>query len=186
MPSGSPAVLLNPDTCSRILEYVYAALQLNAFTVRTMGERRTVSCAVFECRSDRSSDTRVNDCDFRPPLAAMKPVVGTMLAVSTNTGRPSSARLNCVAGLKLMSTVRCWLRLTEYVPSILVEKRASRMLPFHDRLERTVRCGRNALDTRYTFGAVVAKTLPVVPSVHWSGIGAVFDAYSPHSGVGAA
>src|SRR5262245_24878075 len=85
-----------------------------------------------------------------------------------------------------MSTVLCWLRLTEYVPSILVEKRASRMLPLHDRLERTVRCGRNAGETRYTFGAVVEKTVPVVPSVHVLGIDDEFDAYAAHCGTGAA
>ena len=35
----------------------------------------------------------------------------TMLDGSTNTGRPSSARVNRTVGRKLRSTVRCWLSL---------------------------------------------------------------------------
>src|SRR4051794_40656426 len=102
-------------------EYVYAALHENALIVRVMGERRNISCAVCDLRSDRSSDTRANDCVRRASFAAIAPVVATMLVGCTNTGRLSSANAKRVFGWKLMSTVRCWFRLYEYVPSTYAE-----------------------------------------------------------------
>jgi hypothetical protein len=74
---------------------------------RGMGERRTLICDVRDWRSDRISVTRAKSCDTRASRDAMLPVVGTMLDVSTYTGRLSSGIVNRVDGLKLRSTDRC-------------------------------------------------------------------------------
>ncbi len=54
-------------------------------------------------------------------------------------------------------------------------KRASSTLPFHDRLPRTVRCGRKPDEKSVTFGAVFEKT-PVPPSAQRSGMALGFAA----------
>ena len=80
--------------------------------------------------------------------------------------------LSAVAGprIKLQTTlVAPHSRTNEYVASTLVMKRASRMLPFHDVFARTERCGRQFLAKRVTFGAVLEKSVPPVPSAHWVG-----------------
>ena len=115
---------------------------------RAARDRRQAKAELRRARlAGRSAprDTRANDCDTRASRDAMLPVVGTMLVGSTNTGRPpSSASENAAIGAKFRSTDRCWFRLSEYVPSTLVVKRPSSTLPFHDRFERTVRCGRKS------------------------------------------
>ena len=65
---------------------MYAALQPNFVGPRVIGDRRRLSCAVRDCRSERISVTRENDCDTRASRDAMLPVVGTMLSSRTNTG----------------------------------------------------------------------------------------------------
>ena len=46
MRNGLPAVLWKPETCSRMYEYVYAALHENFTGPREIGDRRRLSCAV--------------------------------------------------------------------------------------------------------------------------------------------
>jgi hypothetical protein len=88
------AVLLKPDTCSRVYVYVYDALQVNRTGPRGIGDRPTMSCAVRDWRSERISETREKSCDTRASRDAMLPVIGSMLLCCTYIGRPSSARVN--------------------------------------------------------------------------------------------
>src|SRR5688572_6557423 len=69
---------------------------------------------------------------------------------------------------------------------MLAENRASRMLPFHDRFERTVRCGRKFEANSVTFGAEFENTVPAVLSAQRSGMAAGLFAKSVQSGTGAA
>src|SRR6185503_1043750 len=139
--NGLPAVLLNPDTFSRTAVYVYEPLHRNGDGVRLIGESLSVTWAVCDNMSERTSFTRANDWLKRASRAAMLPVPGTMLPGATNTGRLSSGSVKRVTPSKLRSTWRCCRMFTEYDPSMFVVKRASRMLPFQDRFERTVRGG---------------------------------------------
>ena len=90
----------------------------------------------------------------------MLPVAGTMLVGATNTGRPSSASAKRATGAKFRSTDRCCRWLTAYVASTLAFSRASRTLPFHERLARTERGGRNAGATSVTLGRASENTEP--------------------------
>src|SRR5688572_10215310 len=129
MSSGLPEVLLKPETCSRTCVNVYEPLHEKATGPRLIGESRTLTCPVCDLRSDRTSETRANDCEMRASRAAMAPVAGTMLVVWTKTGRFSCASEKRWTLSKLRSTERCWFRFSEYDPSMFVVKRASRMLP---------------------------------------------------------
>src|SRR5262245_12595716 len=113
MSSGFPAVLLKPDTCWRMCEYVYARLQPKLVGPRGIGDTRTVACAVRDSRSERRSDTRAKSVDTRAARDAIVPVVAAMSLVRTNTGLPSSASAKRSVGSKFRSIERCWLRLSE-------------------------------------------------------------------------
>src|SRR5687767_16035234 len=67
--------------------YVYAALQPNLLGPRCIGDSRTLIWAVRDSRSERSSDTRANDCDTRASRDAITPVAGTMLVGSRSEER---------------------------------------------------------------------------------------------------
>src|SRR5438094_107909 len=100
---------------------------------RSIGDSLRLSWLVCDWRSERISVTRANDGDTRASRLAIDPDVVTMLVGNTYTGRPSPASVNRSIGVKLRSTDRCWFRLSENVPSALSMKRASTMLPFHER-----------------------------------------------------
>src|SRR5687768_15135078 len=117
----------------------------------------------------------------------MLPVVGTMLPSCTNTGRPFSlSSANRSTGAKFRSNERCWFRFSEYVPSMFVVNRPSSTAPFHDRFERTVRCGRKFLANSVTLGEAFENTVPVVPSAQRSGTPPGPPSYWVQSGIGTA
>src|SRR5262245_22993618 len=92
---------------------------------------RIVICFASERRSEWINVTREKLCDLRASPEAIEPVVGTMLVVSTKTGRPPSpARLNRAFGAKLRSISPCWSRFNEYEPATLKLNRLRNTHPF--------------------------------------------------------
>src|SRR5438105_1632560 len=112
-----------------------------------------LSCAVRDSRSDRTSETRAKFCETRASRDAMLPDVVTILVGATYTGRPSSPNENRAFGAKLRSTDRGTFWLSENVPSMFAMNRAPRIPPFHERFDRTLRCGWKRVANSVTFGA---------------------------------
>src|SRR5690348_8602778 len=78
-----------------------------------------------------------------------------------------------------------WLRFREYVPSTVAISRLPSTGPFHCRFDRTLRGAVKSFAKRKAFGALFAKTLPVVPSAQVVGI-VDGSPYAPQFGMGVA
>src|SRR5688500_16880266 len=115
----------------------------------------------------------------------MLPDAVSMLAALTKPGRPSSPRVKRVTSSKLRSTLRCWLRFSEYEPSTDALKRPSRIAPPHDKFPRTLRGGLKFGAERVTFGDVFENADPAVPSAHSAGM-ATGSVSGSQAGTGAA
>jgi len=101
-------VLLNPRNCSRTSASTYDRLQLH-FVLNTNGRSEAVNCLLSDSSSDVCAVTRPYCGNRRASRHATCPVVDTMAAGVTYTGRlPSLAsEKRCRLG-KLISTPPCW------------------------------------------------------------------------------